>query len=267
MRDCPAGSSSEASRLAIIALPRSRSRQRVGERQLGAVGRLDRERGPGRAGKRGAQRAVQVLVLGTSHGRVSRASRPEALTTSAQRLISLVTNLPNASPVQRSAASEPMPVQVSLQSRRYSNAFVISAIMLSTMSFGVPLGAHSRTRSRPGRSARRASAAVGMFGKAGRALVAGDRQRLDAAGLDVRGRRPEAVEHHVDLAGDQVLQRRPGAAVRDVGDEGLGLQLEQLARQMVRGAVAGRPVVQLAGVLAHVVEKACQVVRPARAAG
>ena len=64
-----------------------------------------------------------------------------------------------------------------------------------------------------------------------------------------------AVEHQVDLAGDQVLQHRAGAAVRDVGDEGLGLQLEQLAGQVMGGAVAGRTVVQLGRVLAEVVEQ------------
>ena len=74
-------------------------------------------------------------------------------------------------------------------------------------------------------------------------------------------RRAQAVEHQVDLAGDQVLQRRPRAAVRDVGDEGLRLQLEQLAREVVRGAIAGRGVVELAGVLAHQLEEALQVGR------
>jgi hypothetical protein len=86
-------------------------------------------------------------------------------------------------------------------------------------------------------------------------LSAGHRDGLQPAALDVRGRRAQAVEHQVDLAGDQVLQRRAGAAVGDVRDEGLGLQLEQLAGQVVRGAVAGRAVVQLARVLAQEVQQ------------
>jgi hypothetical protein len=69
--------------------------------------------------------------------------------------------------------------------------------------------------------------------------------------LDVRGRGAQAVEHQVHLTGDEVLQGRAGAAVGDVRDEGLRLQLEELAGEVVRGAVARRAVVQAPGVLAH----------------
>ncbi|MNN33232.1 hypothetical protein D3C81_1469820 [compost metagenome] len=62
-------------------------------------------------------------------------------------------------------------------------------------------------------------------------------------------RRAQAVEHQVDLPRDQVGQRRAGALVRDMRDKGLGLDLEQLARQVVRRAIAGRAIVELARVL------------------
>jgi hypothetical protein len=58
---------------------------------------------------------------------------------------------------------------------------------------------------------------------------------------------------------DQVAQRRAGAGVRDVGDEGLGLQLEQLAGQVVRGAGAGRAVVELARAALHQLEEGLEV--------
>jgi len=95
----------------------------------------------------------------------------------------------------------------------------------------------------------------------GVALVARHHERTDAATLDVCGRRAQAIEHHVHIAGDQVLQRRARAAVRNVGDEGLGLLLEQLARQVVRSAGTGRAVVELARVFAHLLQHALEITR------
>ena len=66
------------------------------------------------------------------------------------------------------------------------------------------------------------------------------------ARLDVAGRGAEPVEHHVDLAADEILQGRPGTLVGHVLDLGPGDALEQLAGEVVRGAVAGRPVGQRA---------------------
>jgi hypothetical protein len=51
----------------------------------------------------------------------------------------------------------------------------------------------------------------------------------------------------------------PGASVGNVRDEGLRLQLEQLTGQVVRGAVAGRAVVQLARVLADELHQVLEV--------
>lgn len=51
------------------------------------------------------------------------------------------------------------------------------------------------------------------------------------------------------------------ATVRDVGDEGARLLLEQLARQVVRRACAGRAVVELGRVLLHMVEELLEVGR------
>jgi hypothetical protein len=46
-----------------------------------------------------------------------------------------------------------------------------------------------------------------------RAGFCSDGERPDETALDVLCRRPETVEHDVDLAADQVLQRRAGAFV------------------------------------------------------
>src|SRR2546430_12841186 len=43
-----------------------------------------------------------------------------------------------------------------------------------------------------------------QVGEARRAFLRGDGERMDAAALDVVGRRAEAVEHHVHLAADEV---------------------------------------------------------------
>lgn len=64
--------------------------------------------------------------------------------------------------------------------------------------------------------------------------------------LDVRRRGAQPVEHHVDIAGNQVLQRRAGAAVGNVGDEGIGLLLEELTGEVVRSSAARRAVVEFA---------------------
>ena len=75
----------------------------------------------------------------------------------------------------------------------------------------------------------------------------------------MHGRRSETVEHQIHLACNQVLQRRPCATIWNMGDKGPSLQLEEFTRQMMRGAIAGRSVIQLAGVLAQILEQAFQV--------
>ena len=77
----------------------------------------------------------------------------------------------------------------------------------------------------------------------------------------MRRRRAQAIEHHVHIAGNQVLQGRASTPVRNVRDEGLGLQLEQLARQVVRGAATGGAIVQSPGVLFHEIEEGLEVGR------
>ena len=73
-----------------------------------------------------------------------------------------------------------------------------------------------------------ASAMVGTSGSAGSRCAddtASARTRPAAA---ARGERHD-VEHHVDVAGDEVLQRRRGAAVMHVRDVDAGELLELLA--------------------------------------
>ena len=80
---------------------------------------------------------------------------------------------------------------------------------------------------------------------------AGDRQRLDLAVADLRQRVGEIVEHHVDMAAEQVGHRRREALVGDVDEIDLGRELEHLAGQMRRGADPGRGEADLASPFAE----------------
>ena len=75
-----------------------------------------------------------------------------------------------------------------------------------------------------------------------------DRQRAQAAGLDVLDRLRHRTENHLDLAADQVGGRGRAAPIGDVDQVHPGHHLEELAGNVLRGAGAGRPVVDLARV-------------------
>ena len=64
------------------------------------------------------------------------------------------------------------------------------------------------------------------------ALQGGDRDAADGAALNLRSGGAEAVEDHVDLAGDEIGHGRTRAAIGDVADLRLGEDLEQLADEM-----------------------------------
>ena len=81
------------------------------------------------------------------------------------------------------------------------------------MSFGVSLGTHSACQIEMWKPGTPASSTVGMSGADGRRLAVGDRIGLDRAGAHLRQRVRRLVDHDVDLPGDQVLHRRPGAAI------------------------------------------------------
>ena len=104
----------------------------------------------------------------------------------------------------------------------------------------------------PGRndetSASPASVEVGTSLIASTRFGRGQRQAAQLSARNLRRRSSEPVEHHVDMAGDKILHRGTRPAIRHVKDVGLGLQLEQFAREVVRRAIAGRRVVQLAGI-------------------
>ena len=87
---------------------------------------------------------------------------------------------------------------------------------------------------------------VGTSGRSGCARRRRDAEHADLAGADRPEHRRHGGEHRLDVAADQVHQRRPGALVRDVDDVDAGVHLEQLHRQLRRGADAGRCVVELA---------------------
>ena len=85
------------------------------------------------------------------------------------------------------------------------------------------------------------------LGQAGRAFRGGDGQRTQAPGLHMLDHVGHVVEHRLHLIADQVGDRWRAALVRDMGEVGARHHLEQLHRQMVRGAVAGGGVGDLAG--------------------
>ena len=101
-----------------------------------------------------------------------------------------------------------------------------------------------------------ASASVGRSGNARRALRPArppmPRTRpACACGADRR----DVVEHQLDFAGDQVVDRLRAAAIGHVQDVGAGHRLEQLAAEVAGGAVAAGGHYQLAGILLRVVDQ------------
>ena len=112
---------------------------------------------------------------------------------------------------------------------------------------GVPAGA-SRPNQAPISIGVPCSVMVGTSGSTDDALLGRDAERAHAAGLDRPERERHHVEHHVDVAGGEVLRRRRRALVGHVRDVDAGLQLEQLARDVAGGADALRRIGQLAGI-------------------
>ena len=80
------------------------------------------------------------------------------------------------------------------------------------------------------------------------ALLGRDAERSHPAGLDRSERQRHHVEHHVDVAGGEVLRRGRRAFVGHMHDVDSGLQLEQLGRDVARRADALRGVGELAGI-------------------
>jgi len=182
---------------------------------------------------------------------------PEALTTAAHRLISLLTKAPNCGPVTL-GNSAPLLAQLAL----------ISSVADSFFDFVQHARHHIGGRATRGPHAIPSSHGVirqsefrraGHVRKRGISFAARHHQSLDAPCLDVLGRGAQAIEHHVHIARDQVLQGRAGAAVRNVGDEGLGLQLEQFTRQVMRGSATGRTKIEAARALANSVHEGLEI--------
>ena len=70
-----------------------------------------------------------------------------------------------------------------------------------------------------------------------------------APALHMADDRRHVVEGDIDAAGNQIVERQRAAAIGDVRHLDIGQPLEQLARQMQRGAVAGRGIGHVALVL------------------
>ena len=81
---------------------------------------------------------------------------------------------------------------------------------------------------------------VGEVRQHGRAILGHDRERLDRAGIDLRLGGRDDLAQEVDAAGDQILHRRAGALVGNMGDVGAHRGVEHHAAEMRGGARAGR---------------------------
>ncbi len=84
-------------------------------------------------------------------------------------------------------------------------------------------------------------------GQRDRARAPAGAQGLDLVGLDQRRHRGHRVEHHLDLAAEDVVARARAAAIGNMDKVGARQVFEQLARHVVVRALAGRGVVELAG--------------------
>ena len=83
------------------------------------------------------------------------------------------------------------------------------------------------------------SAMVGALGIPTHPLRRRDRQHLQLAGIDMRTNRHLIIEHDIDAARDQIVQRRRTALVGHVQHVDAGDGLEQFGDQMRRGTRAG----------------------------
>ena len=92
-------------------------------------------------------------------------------------------------------------------------------------------------------------------GQLGDTLCSGHAQCAHLASLDIAFGRRDAVDHDLDLTGQQVLRGGAGAFVGNMHHINARSLLEQFSQEMVGAAVAGRAVVQLVGVLPCVVDK------------
>ena len=130
----------------------------------------------------------------------------------------------------------------------------MSALILSTMSLRRLRRRHdavpgdrfeTRQRFRDGRHVRQRRQTLGRS----------NREQLELAGFDQRQRDAEIVEHQIDVAGEQALQRRRRAAIGNVTQLHLGHQLKQLGGKMRGRAVALRGGRDLVGIFLQVFDQ------------
>ncbi len=84
------------------------------------------------------------------------------------------------------------------------------------ISFGVPFGTQSPDHSVMWKPGRPASSTVGTSGAFRNPLGIGDGIGADVAGADLIDRVRGLVDDDVNLTGDEIVQRRPRAAIRHV---------------------------------------------------
>ncbi len=107
----------------------------------------------------------------------------------------------------------------------------IASEIFWTIGFGVPGGADTAIQVievTPGM----VSASVGTLGYSLSRWVAGDRDHLDLAGVDVALVGEQIVRDHVDAAAKQIVDRRRAAPIEHRRHVEAALDLHQLAEQM-----------------------------------
>ena len=153
-------------------------------------------------------------------------------------VVSSARNFPNAAP-------ETVPGSAPSSSKRFCTSGIFRMASTSPSSFartgaGVFAGATSPNQAEASKPGTPDSATVGTSGRALARLRACDRDRVDVLALHLRQHRRDVVEHHGDMAGNQIVHRRRRALVGDVHDVDAGHALEQFAGEMIGRTVARR---------------------------
>ena len=121
----------------------------------------------------------------------------------------------------------------------------MSRLIFSTIAGGVPWGAAAANQDTERNPGATVSAIVGVSGNTGRRLSAATAIILAFSDAMQRQRRNNRVEHHIDVARDQIVERRPCPPIRNVHHFDAGSRLEQLCRQKCRRADSLRRISQL----------------------
>src|SRR6516162_2612282 len=173
--------------------------------------------------------------LGTTHRLPQSRLMPTAVTTGSHLARSPFTNAVNSSGVDGDGTA-------SCISNCFFNSAECSVLIaalrsLSSTSTASPAGAIKPYQLSESTVLKPASPVVGTSGKAARRRR--HCKRLDRTGANVRQQHRDVEHDHIDVTTEQVIHRRRCAAEGHVNKIDVGLDLEQLYRQMREGSGAG----------------------------